>query len=67
MLNPLTVAVELFHYGFWFSTTETPQSWHVPPHLLTGWTPVAIVTSLILYFLADKLFRSQEGNFAQEL
>ncbi|MCG7431450.1 ABC transporter permease [Kocuria indica] len=67
MVNPLTVAVELFHYGFWFPTTDNPQIWHVPPHLMTGWTPLAIVTSLILFVIADRLFRSQEGNFAQEL
>ena len=34
---------------------------------MTGWTPLAIVTSLILFVIADRLFRSQEGNFAQEL
>jgi len=67
MLNPLTVAVELFHYGFWFPTTDSPQTWHIPPHLLTGWTPLAIVTSLIVFFVADRLFRAHEGNFAQEL
>lgn len=67
MLNPLTVAVELFHFGFWFPTTEGPQAWFVPPHLLTGWTPLALVISVLIYFLGDRLFRSQEGNFAQEL
>lgn len=67
MLNPLTVAVELFHYGFWFPTTDTPQIWHVPPHLLTMWTPLAIVVSLLIFFVGDRLFRAQEGNFAQEL
>lgn len=67
MLNPLTVAVELFHYGFWFPTTDTPQIWHVPPHLLTMWTPLAIVVSLLIFYIGDRLFRAQEGNFAQEL
>lgn len=67
MLNPLTVAVELFHYGFWFPTTEGPQAWYVPPHLLTGWTPAAILISVLIFFLGDRLFRSLEGNFAQEL
>lgn len=67
MLNPLTVAVELFHYGFWFPTTDTPQIWHVPPHLLTLWTPLAIAVSLLIFFVGDRLFRAQEGNFAQEL
>ncbi|PZP27030.1 MAG: sugar ABC transporter permease [Kocuria rhizophila] len=67
MLNPLTVAVELFHYGFWFPTTDTPQIWHVPPHLLTMWTPLTIVVSALIFFIGDRLFRAQEGNFAQEL
>ncbi|WP_431813861.1 ABC transporter permease [Kocuria sp. cx-455] len=67
MLNPLTVAVELFHYGFWFPTTDNPQIWHVPPHLLTWWTPLTIVVSVLIFFIGDRLFRAQEGNFAQEL
>ena len=67
MLNPLTVAVELFHYGFWFPTTDNPQVWYVPPHLMTWWTPLTIVVSLLVFVVGDRLFRAQEGNFAQEL
>ncbi|WP_431696334.1 ABC transporter permease [Kocuria rhizophila] len=67
MLNPLTVAVELFHYGFWFSTTDTPQLWHVPPHLLSLWTPLALLVTALVFFIGDRLFRAHEGNFAQEL
>ncbi|GGG49836.1 transport permease protein [Kocuria dechangensis] len=66
MLNPLTVSVELFHFAFWEPTTET-MAWSVPPHLLSLWTPVALVVSFVTLFLGDRLFRRFEGNFAQEL
>lgn len=66
-LNPITVSVELFHYGFWYPTVNNPELWHVPPHLLTVWTPIALVVSLITLFLGDAMFRRHEGNFAQEL
>lgn len=66
--NPLTVAVELFHYAFWFATTELGQpQWHVADHLLTFWTPFALLIALATLFVGDLLFRRQEGNFAQEL
>lgn len=66
--NPLTVAVELFHYGFWFATTELPQPrWHAADHLLSFWTPFALLIALATLFVGDLIFRRQEGNFAQEL
>ncbi|NHU84489.1 ABC transporter permease [Kocuria sp. JC486] len=65
--NPLTVAVELFHYGFWLPSTELWQHWHVPAHLMTIWTPVALLIAFGTLFLGDFLFRRYEGNFAQEL
>lgn len=70
MLNPLTVAVELFHDCFWAPTTKNlidPQQWRVVPHLFTLWTPVAIVVSVLLLLAGDALFRRHEGKFAQEL
>lgn len=69
MANPITIAVELFHFAFWFPTTSSvdPHYWHVYPHLLTLWTPLAIVISLVFVLLGDLLFRKFEGNFAQEL
>ncbi|MDY6051532.1 MAG: ABC transporter permease [Rothia sp. (in: high G+C Gram-positive bacteria)] len=71
LLNPLTVAVELFHYAFWIPTLSEealalPTS-QIPPHLLTLWVPVALGVSLVTLFLGDLLFRKLEGNFAQEL
>lgn len=66
MLNPLTVAVELFHFAFWEPTTTT-MDWSVPPNLLSLWTPVAFFVCLLTLFVGDRLFRRFEGNFAQEL
>ncbi|WP_237208357.1 ABC transporter permease [Rothia nasimurium] len=71
MLNPLTVAVELFHYAFWNPTLSAeaallPTS-QIPPNLLSFWVPLALVTSLLTLWIGDLLFRKLEGNFAQEL
>ncbi|RUQ22352.1 MULTISPECIES: ABC transporter permease [Kocuria] len=64
-LNPITVAVELFHYAFWYPTID--MEWHVPPHLITQMAPLAVIISLVVVFIGDLLFRKFEGNFAQEL
>lgn len=69
-LNPLSVAVELFHDCFWAPTTKqpiNPEQWRVVPHLFSVWTPVAVTISLLLLLAGDALFRRHEGNFAQEL
>ncbi|MFW0112426.1 ABC transporter permease [Rothia sp. P5766] len=71
MMNPLTVAVELFHYAFWIPTLSAdaallPTS-QIPPHLLTFWVPIALLISLVTLWIGDTLFRKLEGNFAQEL
>ena len=71
MINPLTVAVELLHYGFWHPTLR-PEDLALPasqvvPHLFSFWTPIAIGISLLTVLIGDLLFRKFEGNFAQEL
>ena len=71
MINPLTVAVELVHYGFWHPTLR-PEDLALPasqvvPHLFSFWTPIAIGISLLTVLIGDLLFRKFEGNFAQEL
>ena len=65
LANPITVSVELFHYAFWYPTLE--YEWHVPPHLLSLWTPLAVVIAIVTVVVGDLLFRKFEGNFAQEL
>lgn len=67
MLNPLTVAVELFHYGFWAPTTSGASAWHLPPNLFTLWLPIATGLSLLVLLAGDATFRRFEGHFAQEL
>ncbi|WP_237188476.1 ABC transporter permease [Rothia nasimurium] len=75
MANPLSVAVELFHYGFWSPTLSADQLqllhdggyWYMVPNLLSMWVPIAFGISLVLLLLGNYLFRKFEGNFAQEL
>lgn len=68
-LNPLTVAVELFHFAFWQPTTgtATDSSTLVPPNLFSLWTPVATVVAILVILLGQYTFRRLEGRFAQEL
>ncbi|MDO5533110.1 MAG: ABC transporter permease [Propionibacteriaceae bacterium] len=67
LANPLTVAVELFHYGFWVPTTDNLGAWQVPPHLFSVWTPLALAIAAALVVVGDAIFRRYEGHFAQEL
>lgn len=67
MLNPLTVAVELFHHAFWRPTVEGQVTWTLPPHMYTVWVPAALALSFGLLILGDVIFRRLEGRFAQEL
>ena len=43
-MNPMTIAVESFHYAFWFPTTDGTAQ--LPPNLLTLWLPVGLVVAL---------------------
>jgi ABC-2 type transport system permease protein len=69
--NPLTVAVELFHYAFWYGGTGRPEilpDRHAPvPDQLWLFTGVAFTLSLILVLVGQAVFRRLEGRFAQEL
>ncbi len=68
LINPLTIAVELFHYGFWFPTTELAQPrWQMPDHLMSFWAPFALLIGVAFVLIGDFIFRRHEGNFAQEL
>lgn len=68
-INPLTVAVELFHFAFWQPTTgpATDPASLVPPDLFSLWTPVAVVIAVLVIMLGQYAFRRLEGRFAQEL
>ncbi|TDK23549.1 ABC transporter permease [Arthrobacter crusticola] len=67
--NPLTIAVELFHYAFWAPTTSsaTDPASVVPPDLIFVWTPIALVTAILVIVAGQFTFRRLEGRFAQEL
>lgn len=64
LANPLTVAVELFHWCFWFpATTRTSE---LPPNLMTRGL-VALLVCAGIVALGQLVFRRLEGRFAQEL
>lgn len=64
LLNPITQAVELFHYGFWYPVTTSDLP--LPPGLAinTLWTFLIAVGSILI---GQMVFRRLEGRFAQDL
>ena len=64
LLNPITQAVELFHFAFWWPVTETTLE--LPPDLAlnTVWTLLISIASI---FVGQYVFRRLEGRFAQDL
>ena len=64
-MNPLTIAVEIFHYAFWYPTTAGVAE--LPPHLVSLWLPVGLAVSLVVVVVGQLTFRRLEGRFAQEL
>ncbi|HET6303087.1 ABC transporter permease [Microbacterium sp.] len=64
LLNPITQAVELFHYAFWYPVTSTDLP--LPPDLAlnTLWTFLISIATLLL---GQAVFRRLEGRFAQDL
>lgn len=65
-LNPMTIAVELFHYGFWQSTLPGAQVGLLPMHM-GMWTLVSVGVSLLTVIVGDLVFRHYDPRFAQEL
>ncbi|WP_166997905.1 ABC transporter permease [Paramicrobacterium fandaimingii] len=64
MSNPLTASVELFHYAFWFKTSDGTLA--TPPHLVM-YVAVAFVIAIASIFIGQLVFRRFERNFAQDL
>lgn len=62
--NPLTAAVELFHYGLWFPLDPTGAE--VIPDLLT-FTGIGLAIAIVLLIFGQFVFRRLEGRFAQDL
>jgi ABC-2 type transport system permease protein len=63
--SPVTVAVELFHYAFWWPGTVRDAS-VLPPHLLWHGVLALLISALVLA-VGQLVFRRVEGRFAQEL
>ncbi|GAA3015640.1 ABC transporter permease [Microbacterium aurantiacum] len=63
-LNPVTMAVELFHYGIWFPLD--PRDAAVIPGMW-AFTAIAFATSIAVLIIGQALFRRLEGRFAQDL
>lgn len=72
MCNPITVAVELMHYGFWVPTVEpasadNTKGWvgfdpHFGAHI-----GIAILIGIVLIVIGQLTFRRTERTFAQDL
>lgn len=63
-LNPLTPAVELFHYGVWFPLD--PSGAQTLPDLLL-YAGIALGLALTMLVVGQTVFRRLEGRFAQDL
>lgn len=63
-LNPVTMAVELFHYGIWFPLN--PRDALLIPGMWT-FTAIAFATSIAVLVIGQTVFRRLEGRFAQDL
>lgn len=65
-LNPLTVAVELFHFGFWEATLDGASGASLVPHM-GAWTLVASALAVGMLVVGELVFRHLDPRFAQEL
>jgi ABC-2 type transport system permease protein len=63
-LNPLTPAVELFHYGIWLPLDPREPSALPDLWLFAG---IATVVSSAILVVGQTVFRRLEGRFAQDL
>lgn len=63
-LNPLTPAIELFHWCFWAPTNGVD---YVQPPGLPLYTVIAACTAVLALVFGEMVFRRLDGRFAQEL
>ncbi|MFQ4147190.1 ABC transporter permease [Arthrobacter sp. LAPM80] len=68
-LNPMTVAVEIFHWAFWYPTLGADRVGMVelPPNLIVFWLPISLLISLAVLLGGQLIFRRLAVHFAQEL
>ncbi len=66
-LNPLTIAVELFHRAFWWPAADPMLRGDeiVPDVMQRG--VIALGVCVVLVMIADRVFVRRSRNFAQEL
>lgn len=62
LANPITLAVLAFQRGAWVAGADQPFPAHLGVRLV-----IATLGSLVLLWLAQRVFARVEGNFAQEL
>ncbi|HKE69273.1 MAG TPA: ABC transporter permease [Nocardioidaceae bacterium] len=66
LANPVAIAVMLAQRCFWVPTLDHPREVVLPSHLMIrGLIMVAI--SLVLVYIAQKLFSRLEGRFAEQM
>lgn len=63
-LNPLTPAVELFHYGIWMPLD--PEGGQLLPDLWL-FSGIALLVAILFVLIGQLVFRRLEGRFAQDL
>lgn len=68
-LNPVTVAVEIFHWAFWSPTLNAEQAVAIalPPDLLSIWFPAAFGIAALVLLIGQVVFMKLSIHFAQEL
>lgn len=64
MLNPITIAVELFHVAFWQPISDSSLA--LPPNFMQ-YTIGASLISVATLLLGQWVFKRREGTFAQDL
>lgn len=62
LLNPVTIAVLAFQRGIWIAGADTAFPDHMPARL-----GLALLASVLLLWVGQRVFARLEGNFAQEL
>ncbi|WP_232304518.1 ABC transporter permease [Microbacterium sp. XT11] len=63
-LNPITAAVELFHFGIWHMLR--PADAQTLPSLWLH-AAIAMLVSVVVLIIGETVFRRLEGRFAQDL
>jgi ABC-2 type transport system permease protein len=69
-LNPITAAVNLFHFGFWAPTQSDASPEHIAPFVgphVMQYAVYGLAISFVFLLIGQLVFRRLEKNFAQDL